>query len=83
MSQFTKETQCQQIDQALWSYLTVQQFSKRHQAFTTGMLRSLIFNEHHNGLTSFNAVVRIGRKVLINESNFFTWVESRNGARQS
>lgn len=41
-----------------------------------GMLRKLVFNEHTNG---FNRVVRrIGRKVYINENEFFKWVDEQN-----
>lgn len=57
---------------------TVNQFTEKHQAFTKGGLRALIFNENNNGLAKAGAVVRIGRKVLICESKFFAWVESQN-----
>ena len=60
-----------------WTFLTVQQFSSKHQAFPTGGLRSLIFNERSNGLAKSGAVVRIGRKVLINEAKFFDWVAAQ------
>jgi hypothetical protein len=66
--------------QTAWLYLTVQQFTKRHPAFTVGGLRSLIFNEHTNGLSKSGAVVRIGRKVLISEAFFFIWLEAQNKA---
>ncbi|MDP1667086.1 MAG: hypothetical protein Q8L79_18430 [Methylobacter sp.] len=66
--------------QTAWAYLTVTQFIQKNPAFTTGGLRALIFNEHTNGLAKSGAVVRIGRKVLIDESKFFTWVESQNKA---
>lgn len=66
--------------QAIWAYLTVQQFTEKQPAFTTGGLRALIFNERTNGLAKSGAIVRIGRKVLIDEAKFFTWVESQNKA---
>ena len=65
---------------ATWAYLTVQQFTAKHTAFTSGGIRSLIFNEHQNGLAKSGAIVRIGRKVLIREDLFFSWVESQNKA---
>ena len=73
----------QQIETARteWAYLSVQQFTAKHKAFTVGGLRSLIFNEHQNGLATSGAVVRIGRKVLIDEAKFFAWVELQNGGR--
>ncbi|WP_230874681.1 hypothetical protein [Methylomonas sp. LL1] len=57
---------------------TVNQFTDKHQAFTKGGLRALIFNENSNGLAKAGAVVRLGRKVLIDEAKFFAWVESQN-----
>jgi hypothetical protein len=62
------------------NYLTIQQFTAKHPAFNTGGLRSLIFNETTNGLKESGAVVRIGRKVLLDESLFFDWVQSQQKA---
>jgi hypothetical protein len=59
---------------------TVNQFTTKHPAFTLGGLRSLIFNEHDNGLAKSGAIIRIGRKVLIDENLFFDWVQSQNKA---
>jgi hypothetical protein len=61
-----------------WLYLTVRQFISRYPAFTTGGLRSLIFNAEKNGLAKSGAIVRIGRKVLLSEEKFFSWVEAQN-----
>ena len=71
--------QTQYINNAIqiaWTYLTVQQFIKKHPAFTMGGLRSLIFNEHQNRLAESGAICRIGRKVLICEEKFFAWIET-------
>ena len=51
------------------TYLTVIQFCEKHPAFTIGGIRPLIFNEVTNGLKQSGAIVRIGRKVLIDEAN--------------
>ncbi len=59
---------------------TVNQFTAKHPAFTHGGLRSLIFNENTNNLKSSGAVVRIGRKVLIDDAKFFVWIEAQNQA---
>lgn len=59
-------------------YSTVNQFTDKHTAFTKGGIRALIFNENSNGLAKSGAVVRIGRKVLIDETKFFSWVASQN-----
>ncbi len=58
---------------------TVKQFTAKHAAFTNGGIRSLVFNERTNGLAKAGAIVRIGRKVLIDEIKFFAWVEAQNG----
>jgi len=60
---------------------TVKQFTENHPAFTTGGLRAWIFNEHTNGLAKSGAIVRIGRKVLIDEAKFFAWVEAQQAAK--
>jgi hypothetical protein len=62
------------------NYLTVSQFVNQHAAFNTGGLRSLIWNEHQNGLAKSGAIVRIGRKILIDESLFMGWVQSQQKA---
>jgi hypothetical protein len=61
-----------------FTYLTPAQFCDKHQAFKLGGLRGQIFNENKNGLKAAGAVVRNGRKVLINESKYFGWIESKN-----
>jgi hypothetical protein len=65
-------------NQTAFAYLTVSQFTAKHNAFNTGGMRALIFNEHQNGLAKSGAVVRLGRKVLIDENLFFAWVQSQN-----
>ena len=65
---------------------TVRQFSEKHPAFSQGSLRNLIHlsTERYsskgkipgNGLAV--ALVRIGRKLLIDESKFFEWIEKQN-----
>lgn len=70
------------------TFLTVRQFAEKHQAFPQGSLRNLIFkaSPRHssqgqiegNGLET--ALIRIGRKVLINEARFFEWVEKQGAA---
>jgi hypothetical protein len=42
-------------------------------------MRAQIFNETTNGLKEAGAIVRNGRKVLIKESAYFNWLESKNG----
>lgn len=59
---------------------TVAKFCEAHgDAFTEGGLRWKIFNADTNGLTAAGAIVRDGRRVLIDEDRFFSWLESQQG----
>ena len=68
---------------------TVKQFAQRNPAFSELSLRNLIFKAAErpssrgpipgNGLLDAGAIVRIGRKVLIDEPAFFEWIDSQNG----
>jgi hypothetical protein len=71
---------------------TIKQFSGKYPAFSEAALRNLIFKaaaRHStkgvpagNGLIETGALVRIGRKVLIDEDRFFFWVrQQQNGGR--
>ena len=60
---------------------TVKQFSARNPAFSEGSLRWLLFNARQNKLEA--AVVRVGRRVLIDEDRFFAWLEGQQAHRQS
>jgi hypothetical protein len=62
-------------------YLTVKQFAEEYSAFSIGSIRSLIFFEDTNGLAKSGSIIRLGRKILINPTKFFAWVESKNGER--
>ncbi|HWR76811.1 MAG TPA: hypothetical protein VN283_06355 [Thiobacillus sp.] len=67
--------------------LTVRQLADKHPAFPQGALRNLIFLAESrntskgkiegNGLAV--ALVRIGRKVLIDEAKFFNWIDAQQG----
>ena len=70
------------------SLLTVKLFSKKHPAFSEAGLRYYIFNAKArknsrgetiagNGLAKAGAIVRIGRKLLIDEQRFFTWLDNQ------
>jgi hypothetical protein len=52
---------------------TVRQISEKFPAFTEPSLRWALFNAKANGLAS--AIVRIGRRVLIDEEKFVAWLE--------
>ena len=57
--------------------LTVSQFAKKHVAFSEASLRWLIFNSSKN---NFSPVLRrVGRRILLDESEFFAWIDKQNG----
>ncbi len=66
---------------------TVAQFAERNEAFTEPAIRNLIFKADAressrgtipgNGLVEAGAILRLGRKVLINEARFFAWLEGQ------
>ena len=66
---------------------TVRQFAERNPAFSQAAMRNLVFKADPghsskgeipgNGLIEAGAVIRIGRKVLIDEEAFFAWVDSQ------
>lgn len=58
--------------------LTVRQMSEKHRAFTEGGLRWQIFHEQTNGLAESGAILRCGRKVLIDEDRYFAWLDRQN-----
>lgn len=55
---------------------TVAQFCEKNPWETPGGLRFKIYNAKENGLQESGAIVRIGRKVLINPPKYFSWIES-------
>ncbi len=70
--------------------LSVQQFSDKHRAWTVAALRNVIFNAEPrttarakiagNGLSV--ALVRIGRRLLIDEARFLAWEQDAAKARE-
>ena len=67
---------------------TVRQFAERRPAWSAPALRNLILNAEDrltsrgeripgNGLAEAGAIVRIGRRVLIDEGRFFGWIAAQ------
>jgi len=54
--------------------LTVKQFTQKHPAFPESGIRHKIFHSSANGMLSSGALIRDGRRVLINEERFFEWL---------
>jgi hypothetical protein len=69
---------------------SVKQFAARNPVFTEAALRNMVFkaDERHasngvipgNGLIECGAIIRLGRKVLIDEPAFFNWIKTQSGA---
>ncbi len=62
---------------------TIEQFCTKHPAFKAGGVRWMIFHAATNGMAESGVVVRIGRRVLINEERFFSWVENQAKAHRA
>ncbi|MBS0236397.1 MAG: hypothetical protein JSS50_03545 [Proteobacteria bacterium] len=58
--------------------LTVKQLVQKHPCFTLGGMRYYIFYAKTNGLEASGAILRLGRKLLIDEEKFIGWIESQN-----
>lgn len=57
--------------------LSVRQLSDKHPGFSEPSLRWIIHNAHENGLQKSGALLRNGRRVLIDEAKFLEWLKSR------
>lgn len=55
---------------------TVKQFAEKHPFLTYGGLRYKINQSGTNGLAVSGALIRDGRKLLIDEDKFFDWFKS-------
>jgi hypothetical protein len=55
--------------------MKISKFSSKYESFSESALRHYIFNADRNGFSK--AIKRIGRKVLIDEEEFFNWIEQQ------
>lgn len=58
---------------------TIRQFCEDNPAFTQGGMRSLVFYRGDEA-TKAGAIVRFGRRVLVDEDIFLAWVKSGGAA---
>jgi hypothetical protein len=63
--------------------LTVNQFADKHPAFSVGGLRWQIFNSAINGLDVSYSIVRLGKRVLIDEEKYFQWIDGQQERRSA
>lgn len=57
--------------------LTKKQFCEKHPAFTVPGLDWMFFHRESNGLRESGAVIKLGRRVLIDENRFFAWLDTQ------
>lgn len=73
--------------------LTVRQLADRHKAFSEPSIRALILNAEDrqnsrgeripgNGLAEAGAIVRVGRRVLIDEQIFLAWARGTTSPKK-
>lgn len=73
---------------------SISQFSERRPAWTQSALRNLILNSADrvnsrgdripgNGLAEAGAIVRVGRRVLIDEQAYFAWIAEQQKRRKA
>ncbi len=59
--------------------LTVNDFCEKHSFLTPSALRNKIFYSCQNRMDEFKVTLKLGKRVYINEANFFSWLEAING----
>jgi len=62
------------MDKIETRYITVSDWYKYHDYPSAGSLRNFIHNKNINGFDK--VIVKIGRRILIDEKAFFDWVKS-------
>ena len=60
--------------------LTVGQFCDKHRFISEGGVRFQIFNQQTNGLEKSGALIRLGRKILIDENKYFEWIDDQQNS---
>lgn len=53
---------------------TIEQLCDRERAFRIGGVRWMVFNRDSNGLEKSGALIRVGRRVLIDRPKFLAWL---------
>lgn len=62
---------------AVRSLFTINQFAKRHSFLSPAAIRFQIFNREKNNLHRSGAMVRLGKKILIDEEKYFDWIDAQ------
>lgn len=61
------------------SLLTINGFCEKHSFLTPSALRNKIFYSAQNRMDEFKVTVKLGKRVYINENNFFSWLNAVSG----
>jgi hypothetical protein len=56
--------------------LTVRQLAETQPALTVGGIRWDLFNRDQNGLVQAGAIIKRGRKILIDPDRYMGWLDS-------
>ena len=59
--------------------LNVKQLAQQQPALTEGGIRWDLFNREANGLAKSGAIIRRGRRVLIDPERYIEWLSRRSG----
>jgi len=63
---------------------TVRTLARKYpDVFSEGGLRWQIFNADKNGLNESGAIIRLGRKVMIDSDRYFDWLYSQNRTQKT
>jgi hypothetical protein len=57
---------------------TVEHILAKNPAFTHGQIRWLLHNAVRNGLEANGAVIRLGRRVYLDQERFFVWIQNKS-----
>lgn len=59
---------------------TIAQLAQNQPAFTQASIRWHVFQAGENGLERSGAIIRLGRRVLIDEEKFVDWVRGQGAS---
>lgn len=68
--------QAQPVGDNISQLLTVKDFIARYPNFTNGGLRQQIFEREFNGLDKSGALIKVGRKVMIDADKYLAWIRT-------
>lgn len=57
--------------------MTVQQYVDAHPYYSMASFRWILFSRHTNGLAKAGAVIKIGKKILIDSDRVAAWEDSQ------